>query len=283
MIFLVPTDGSVASRRAVARGEFLARASGAELRIFPVVGPAVAAAVRRRAEAEGADLIVVAQQAQWGGRLRLLGSVADEIAHQAPCSVLVERGGKPGADDTRPLAPGGPEIRSILVGLDFSDASRDALALAARLGGPLGAQLYLLHVLPPVRPGAAAAAPTPGAGTGLDEALARLEDCTARCRSSRIRVEPHLRRGTAARVIARVAGELASDLVVLGARGRTGKPDALLGRVAGDLLWRAPCPVLLVRDPSRARTRWDAQADPRDHRRAVTGSELMIDGGYTAR
>jgi nucleotide-binding universal stress UspA family protein len=47
--------------------------------------------------------------------------------------------------------------------------------------------------------------------------------------------------------ILRVAGETASDVIVLGTHGRTGLGRLLLGSVAEQVVRAAPCPVLTVK------------------------------------
>ena len=50
-----------------------------------------------------------------------------------------------------------------------------------------------------------------------------------------------------AEVIARLAGDLACDLIVMGTHGRTGIAELVMGSVASRVLHLAPCPVLLVK------------------------------------
>lgn len=57
----------------------------------------------------------------------------------------------------------------------------------------------------------------------------------------------HIHVGQPAEVIARTAGELGCDLVVMGAHGRSGMAGLVMGSVATRVLHLAPCPVLLVK------------------------------------
>lgn len=260
MRLLVPTDGSAASRRAIVRAEALGRALGAEVRLFPVLGPGTAAAICRRAEAEGADLVVVAGTPRWGGRLRLLGDVAEEVACRAPCSVLVEPPEAPAGRRPPPgrvvagrlagTARGPARIGSVLVAVDFSAASREALSAALRIAEAVGGRVDLLHALgPEPEAGRRGGASRPR----LREAMERLGDAAAAARRRGIPAEAYLRRGAPARTIARFASEGCYDLLVLGAGGGSGAPDASLGGVAQELLARPPCPVMVVRETSRRR------------------------------
>ena len=57
----------------------------------------------------------------------------------------------------------------------------------------------------------------------------------------------HVHVGQAPEVIARLAGDLACDLIVMGTHGRTGIAELVMGSVASRVLHLAPCPVLLVK------------------------------------
>lgn len=82
------------------------------------------------------DLIVMGTHGRTGLSRVLLGSVAERVVRQAPCSVLVARE----QGDARPY-------RHLLVPVDFSEASRRALDEAGDLATRTGATVTLLHVL----------------------------------------------------------------------------------------------------------------------------------------
>jgi nucleotide-binding universal stress UspA family protein len=56
-----------------------------------------------------------------------------------------------------------------------------------------------------------------------------------------------LREGSPAKVIAEVAGEMATDLLVISTHGYTGLKHVLMGSIAEQVVRYAPCPVLVVR------------------------------------
>jgi nucleotide-binding universal stress UspA family protein len=58
---------------------------------------------------------------------------------------------------------------------------------------------------------------------------------------------PHIHVGLPAEVIAKVAGELGVDMVVMGTHGWTGVAGLLMGSVASGVLHLVNCPVLLVK------------------------------------
>lgn len=57
----------------------------------------------------------------------------------------------------------------------------------------------------------------------------------------------HIHVGQPAEVIARMACELACDLIVMGTHGRGGVAGLVMGSVATQVLHLSPCPVLLVK------------------------------------
>ena len=57
----------------------------------------------------------------------------------------------------------------------------------------------------------------------------------------------HIHVGQPAEVIAKVAGELGCDLIIMGSHGRSGVAGLVMGSVASRVLHLASCPVLLVK------------------------------------
>ena len=57
----------------------------------------------------------------------------------------------------------------------------------------------------------------------------------------------HIHVGQPAEVIAKVAGEIACDMIVMGTHGRGAMASLVTGSVAARALHLAPCPVLLVK------------------------------------
>ena len=57
----------------------------------------------------------------------------------------------------------------------------------------------------------------------------------------------HIHVGQPAEVIAKVAGELACDLIIMGTHGRSGMVGLVTGSVANRVLFLANCPILLVK------------------------------------
>jgi nucleotide-binding universal stress UspA family protein len=141
------------------------------------------------------------------------------------------------------------KIGRILVPLDFSAASMQALDYAVELAKQFRAAIHLVHVHPPDE-----ASSVPGAAHLLlqsAEAIERLnEELTG---IHRKRVEPfcpencHVRGGQPYQEIIALAREIDADLIVLSTHGHSGLKHLLLGSTAERVVRLAPCPVLVVR------------------------------------
>jgi nucleotide-binding universal stress UspA family protein len=134
----------------------------------------------------------------------------------------------------------------IVVGVDGSAASRDALRWAARQAELTGASLEVVTSWSyPTTYGFPVIANVDweqGARTVLDEALAdELGDAAER-------VVRRVVEGHPARVLAELAA--GADLLVVGSRGHGGFAGLLLGSVSEHVVTHAPCPVVVVRHPA---------------------------------
>jgi nucleotide-binding universal stress UspA family protein len=152
-------------------------------------------------------------------------------------------------------------VKEILVAIDFSSASREALASARALAGRFGARLNLLYAIePPTLP------QWGYAHLALREAKLRRE---AQTRLQKLAHEPGLalqslptievRTGSSAEsAICDAASERKADLIVIGTHGADRVRHALIGSTAERVVRHAPCPVLVVREgnrrPRRSRT-----------------------------
>ena len=141
------------------------------------------------------------------------------------------------------------KIEKILVPLDFSPASVEALDYAVWLAKRFRAAIHLVHVYPPDE-----ASPVPGAAHLLfqsAEAIERLnEELTGIHRKNVPTFRPencHIRRERPYEEIVRVAREIGADLIVLSTRGHSGLKHLLLGSTAEHVVRNAPCPVLVAR------------------------------------
>ena len=151
-----------------------------------------------------------------------------------------------------PVASGPPllRVRSILVPIDFSPASKAALSDAVSAARRFKAKLTLLHVVEPVAtPDFAASFPLAMEDDQLMAAAKnKLEGAMKAARIPRGLVEKILVRfGRSFHEITEAARTRKVDLIIISTHGYTGLKHALLGSTTERVVRHAPCPVLVVR------------------------------------
>jgi nucleotide-binding universal stress UspA family protein len=197
------------------------------------------------AEAEGSDLIVLGTRGKSGLAHVLLGSTAERVIRTAPCPVLAVR-----MEQTDGTLQAGLMLERILVPIDFSDCSLDAVEYAAVVAQQAQASVELLHVLEPVSYGLDfTLGHAEERRQTKDRLAARLEQIATALAGAGIPCKSRLRGGLPGDSILDEARALPSDLIVMGTHGRRGISHALGGSVAEAVLRRAQCPVLTVRSP----------------------------------
>lgn len=148
------------------------------------------------------------------------------------------------------LAPVRFKIRKILVPIDFSEPSQQALRYARPFAEQFGASLVLLHVMEPivypVEFGYAPLDPLDVEGPRLKELQARLKQMGDELGTS-VPVKAIVKVGRVWKEIVDVASAQNTDLIIVATHGYTGLKHALLGSVAEKVLRHAPCPALVVR------------------------------------
>ena len=192
------------------------------------------------ADANDADLIVMGTHGRSGTDRLLMGSVAEEVVRKAKCPVLTIR-----ADGS--VAPG-QAVRRILVPLDFSELSEQALLHAKELALTYGARLDLLHVVEEVTlPNAYGVEPVNIVVPEVVENSERyLADLAERVLGHE-HIVAHVITGYAVSTILDFAGRNEIDLMVIATHGRTGLERWMMGSVAERVVRRAPCPVFTVK------------------------------------
>lgn len=183
----------------------------------------VAEAVMDEVDREDYDLIVMGRNEQKEKEAHL-GSVAYKVSRQADIPVLV--GGEKQA------------ISKMLVPLDGSEGSENALMHAASLAKKLDAKLTLLHVqeshLFSLRPEVSKAI---GRGI-LADAAGKLSGMSS---------EQRLESGDPAKKISEIAEKEDFDIIVMGGKGNGGESRSLLGSVSNHVLHYTKNPVLIVK------------------------------------
>ena len=145
--------------------------------------------------------------------------------------------------------PRGRYLRPLLA-VDLADVARRAAEWALRLCDPGVRELPVLHAwdaphLPLLRLTEAEASRYVADEESV--ATARLGAWLARHRDLDARLERVLRRGDPRDAILDEAERRAADLIVIGARRRSGIGGLLVGRVAESVVRHASCDVLVVR------------------------------------
>jgi nucleotide-binding universal stress UspA family protein len=200
------------------------------------------------AKERAVDLIVIATHGHTGFKRLWLGSTAECVVRHAPCSVLTVPARKSSKRTRRATQF---RINHILVPIDFSRLSNEALPYAIRLAKKHGAMVTLIHVVqrfPTNRPlGAEMARQTHV--PPIKQAAANLE-CMAKklSKTSRVKVSIAVRDGTPFEEICRVSKTIHADLIVLTTHGYTGLKHVWLGSTAERVVRHAHCPVLVVRE-----------------------------------
>jgi nucleotide-binding universal stress UspA family protein len=143
----------------------------------------------------------------------------------------------------------GFKIARILVPLDFSPASMEALDNAVSVAKQFRAVIHLVHVYPPDE-----ASSVPAAGHLLVQSAEAIEilneELTGIHRKRVLPFRPencHVRSGRPYQEIISLARKIDADLIVLSTRGYSGLKHLLLGSTAERVVRGAPCPVLIAR------------------------------------
>ena len=156
-------------------------------------------------------------------------------------------------------------FNTILVPVDESEASRQALDLAIRLARCDGDRILLVNVLDVSKLIAVAGYESPypvDAISMLKEANEQLlAEAKTTCTQSGIAVELAFVEGDAVDEILRVAGEQNVGLICMGTHGRTGLSRLFVGSVCEGVLRRSNVPVLATRPSAKAEPATQKAAD----------------------
>lgn len=232
-------------------------AKGGEVSIEALQSVAVEDVVRRDvspgpailnyADEAGVDLIALGTHGRRGPGRMLLGSVAEDVVRRAQQPVLTVRGEE--HENRVPRTPGA--IDRILVPIDFSEYSREALLYAKEWAGLYGATIDVLHVITEdLHP----AFYVGGVKSIYDvepnieqKATDKLDAFVAESDGPSIDTESHVAVGSPPAKITEFVAEQGVDLVSMSTHGRTGLDRFLLGSVAEKVVRYVHCPVLTVK------------------------------------
>lgn len=219
---------------AAAARDAVKTAKGVEADVIVERGWTVQALLRA---SEGAALLVAGSRGHNSFETHWLGSVSQHLAGHADCPVAVIR------------RTHNPRARKILVGVDGSSASEGALRYAADRASLTGESVVAVHAYQfPMFSGTGLAVLPIDMDTELVDGAERLAaELVAGIADDYpdVRLRSTAVVGRAARVLARLSDD--ASLVVVGSRGRTPWQEMLLGSVSQEVLYRAECPVVVVR------------------------------------
>lgn len=193
----------------------------------------------------GADLIAMTTHGRSQIGRWMLGSVASQVLHNALQPVLLVRAGI--------ALPIQERIRQILVPLDGSALSEQALPVAQMIASEFAVQILLTQVVssfggvegirPPVTE-EAAAFDTIGLISAAETYLQRHQ---TKLHLGNVTCDWQVLVGEAASSIVTASEAARSDLIVMATHARMGLERYLHGSVAGRVLQRSTCPLLLVK------------------------------------
>jgi len=199
------------------------------------------------------DLIIMGAKGLRATLGILLGGVAQQVVEHANWPVLITRSPFSG-------------LHNILLGLDGSPCSQNALEYLVKFPFPIGAQISLMHVLPP--PASEQEIMTATWAAGVDAISIRptirdeleraqieegerckilLTQALEKCKEHNLNALTVECRGDAASEILSYAKDNPVDLIVAGSRGLSAISGWLLGSVSRKLVHYAGCSVLIVK------------------------------------
>ncbi len=190
------------------------------------------------------DLVVMGTHGRRGPARLFLGSVAEEVVRHAPCPVLTLREEK---------APKAIEaVEKILVPVDFSPYSQEALSYGKEVAALYGAGLQVLHTIEePAYPYFYTPGGTYSPVEQLEALREKAEEALDKMLSEtpgpEVPAERFVATGRPASEIARFAEERGSDMVVIATHGLTGLERLLVGSTAEQVVRLAHCPVFTVK------------------------------------
>src|SRR5215831_10375056 len=149
------------------------------------------------------------------------------------------------------LVPQVLNLKKILVPIDFSPMSKQALQYSVRFAEQFGCEIVLLHVIEPVTAIAGAPLAVDIFAQPEEDTIAAEAELACLAASSGNRPNSFtsaVRIGHAPNEITKAAKELDVDLIMIPTHGYTSWRHLCIGSTAERVVRTAPCPVLVVRE-----------------------------------
>lgn len=144
-------------------------------------------------------------------------------------------------------------IKNILVPIDFSNYSKNALRYAVNFAKLFKSKVYLVYVVEPViYPSDFSMGQVTFPVNDLEMNVRAKDELNNLAKTeigSEIEVETIIKTGKPFVEINETASELDIDLIVIATHGHTGMEHLLFGSTAEKVVRKAPCPVLTLREP----------------------------------
>jgi len=146
-----------------------------------------------------------------------------------------------------------PDIKRVLVPIDFSDYSKSALKYAVNFTKTFNADIFLIYVVEPViypPDFSMGQIVIPSVDLEMDKrAIEELNKLSEKNIPSRLKVKTIVKTGKPFIEIIETAKEENIDLIIIATHGHTGVEHILFGSTAEKVVRKAPCPVLTLREP----------------------------------
>ena len=167
---------------------------------------------------------------------RPIGSiVAEVVGHSRSNSVVL------------PAGVHGLSRERILLATDCSVKSESAVKTALEAAVTFGSILTILSV---ISSNEEVQIHAPALLDRLtEERRAHIRRLVEQARDMGVRAEGIVREGAVPDILVEVAGDVRADMVIMGSEGRTGLQRLFIGSVAGSIVNRVSCPVLVIKEP----------------------------------
>ncbi len=144
------------------------------------------------------------------------------------------------------------QVSKILVPIDFSDYSKNALKYAAKFATTFNAKIYLIYVIEPVIYPAdfsMGQVALPAVDVDMNARAKEELEQLAKREITGLEVVSLIKTGKPFVEIVETALEEDVDLIIIATHGHTGIEHVLFGSTAEKVVRKAPCPVLTIREP----------------------------------
>ena len=196
--------------------------------------------ISKLAQEIGADCIFMGTRG--GGRI-LIGSTAERVVMTAPCPVLTVRFQSETDSTQSKESPS-----HLLVPIDFSDCSQDAMEYAFQVASDFDVAVTLLHVREPIT----SSFVSPLTHIELEKEKNRkmekqLKEFCRILQEKGLSTSYLMKQPPTSDAILQTLEECGANLIVMGTHGRRGFSRLLMGSVASSVLRRSLVPVLTVK------------------------------------